>query len=142
MNDMYRRYGLRGPATGAPFDIVYVEDDPRLRMMYRVNLEADGCTVREAGDAQTALELVRERLPDILLADIYMPGMTGVELAEIVRQEFGQALPIVFLSANLQAYEEELLRALSNDYLQKPFSPTLLASRLREVVHSRSTADV
>lgn len=119
-------------------DVVYVEDDPRIRQMYRINLEADGFVVREAENGEEALRLVEQKIPDIVLADVFMPRMDGVTMAENLRQSMGMDLPIVFLSANPMSIEEDLLRALGDDYIRKPFSPLALGNRLREVLRKRA----
>jgi DNA-binding response OmpR family regulator len=124
--------------TATPIDVVYVEDDPRIRMMYRLNLEADGCIVREAENGEEALALVEARVPDILLADIFMPRMDGIELAEQVRQRVDAQPAIVFLSANPMSVDEDMLRLLGDDYLRKPFPPTALVPHLREVLRRKA----
>lgn len=121
-----------------PVDVLYVEDDPRIRMMYRINLEADGFSVREAGNGEEAMKLLGERVPDLVLADIFMPFMDGVELAERVRSGVEPQPAIVFLSANPMSVDEEMLRLLGDDYLRKPFPPASLAPRLREVLRRRA----
>lgn len=125
---------------GPAIDVVYVEDEPNIRMMYRINLVADGFSVREAGNGEEALDLIRAQAPDIVLADIFMPRMDGVELAEQVRATVSPRPAIVFLSANPSAIDEDMLRLLGDDYLRKPFPPTSLAPRLREVLRKRAQA--
>lgn len=124
----------------AQIDVLYVEDDPRIRMMYRLNLMADGFAVREAENGEEALERIREQVPDIVLADIFMPKMDGVELAERVRSDVDPQPAIVFLSANPMSLDEDMLRLLGDDYLRKPFPPASLAPRLREVLRRRHAA--
>lgn len=120
-------------------DIVYVEDDPRLRMMYRINLEADGFDVREASNGLEGLELVRQQRPDVVLADIFMPEMDGIQMVEMVRAEMDSPPIIVFLSANPMSFDEDMLRLLGDDYLRKPFPPASLGVRLRELLAERGS---
>lgn len=129
----------RHHVAGPPVDVVYVEDDDRVRMMYRVNLAAEGFLVREAADGEEAMRLIAQRVPDIVLADVFMPRMDGVELATRIRDEVRPVPPIVFLSANPMSIDEEMLRLVGDEYLRKPFPPTALGARLRRVLDRTAT---
>ena len=70
------------------YDIVVVDDNPALLSVFSEIFEAHGHTIRTASDGFAALAAIRERVPDVLLSDLYMPGMSGFELLSIVRRRF------------------------------------------------------
>ncbi len=110
-----------------------VDDDPQIRKLIRVNLEPRGFAVREAADGSQAIRLVESGEPDLLLLDLVMPGVDGIEVCEWVRER--SDIPIIVLSAR---DEEELkVRALdagADDYVSKPFGYEELLARVRAVM--------
>ena len=115
------------------YDTLVVDDDARIRKLIRVNLEPRGYLVREAVDGSQAMQAVEDTLPDLILLDLVMPGMDGIEVCEWVRER--SDLPIIVLSAR---DEEELkVRALdagADDYVSKPFGYKELLARVRAVM--------
>ncbi len=115
------------------YNTLVVDDDPRIRKLIRVNLEPRGYLVREAVDGSQAMQAVEDTLPDLILLDLVMPGMDGIEVCEWVRER--SDLPIIVLSAR---DEEELkVRALdagADDYVSKPFGYKELLARVRAVM--------
>lgn len=128
---------MAGRSTG--LSILVVEDDEKLRVMLRRTLRAAGWQVRVVEDGLQALSALAWEVPDLLLTDVDMPNLNGIELGEAVRERF-PALPIVFMSGNPEA---QTLR-LSPHFLPKPFSlPSLdaiLAWVLAAVLARRSVA--
>ncbi|HEU4411736.1 MAG TPA: response regulator transcription factor [Polyangiaceae bacterium] len=112
------------------FVLVFVEDDEPLRRLIRRFLEAHGVVVLEAPDGPTGLALVARHAPDVVLLDLGLPGLDGVELCRQVRQF--SAVPIVMLTA--RDGELDRVRGLdqgADDYVLKPFSSPELLARLR-----------
>jgi CheY-like chemotaxis protein len=110
--------------------ILIVEDDPHLRVVIRMVLERAGYDVAEARHGVAALESIEKDPPDLVVADMRMPVMDGVELMDRIRSNSGTAsLPIVLLSG-LQV--DEPAGRLANAVVAKPFEPAdLLASIAR-----------
>ena len=112
--------------------VLIVEDDPHAVELARLYLSHDGHNVLIAGDGITGLKLAREAHPDLLVLDLMLPGMDGLELCRIVREE--SAVPIIMLTARVE--EEDRLAGLNlgaDDYVTKPFSPRELAARVKAV---------
>ncbi len=117
-------------------DIVVVEDEPALGMLLRYNLEAEGFQVEwiETGDGADLR--LREHVPDLLLLDWMLPGISGIELCRRLRaRPETRRLPIIMLTA--RGEEAERIRGLStgaDDYLVKPFSMPELVARVRALL--------
>lgn len=117
----------------AKVTILVVDDEPQYLWTIRVNLEARGYVVLEAGDGETALELAAIEAPDLVLLDIRMPGMDGYEVCRSLR-EFS-TVPIIMLTA--MAQDVDKVRGLdigADDYITKPFSSDELLARVRAVL--------
>ena len=110
--------------------ILVVEDDPNIRKLVRVNLQKRGYTVSEAEDSHLAMALFHETSVDLVLLDLVLPGLSGVDICAWIRAR--SDVPIIILSARL---EEDLkvtaLDAGADDYVTKPFSPEELMARIR-----------
>ena len=111
-------------------NILIVEDDPSVRKLVRVNLAKRGYTVSEAGDSHQAIALFQEVPVDLVLLDLVLPGLSGVDICTWIRAR--SDVPIIILSARL---EEDLkvaaLDAGADDYVTKPFGPEELLARVR-----------
>lgn len=111
-------------------NILIVEDDPNIRKLVRVNLEKRGYTVNEAEDSHQAIALFQEVTVDLVLLDLVLPGLSGVDVCSWIRAR--SDIPIIILSARL---EEELkvaaLDAGADDYVTKPFGSEELLARVR-----------
>jgi DNA-binding response OmpR family regulator len=110
--------------------ILVVEDEPTLQETLKYNLERSGYEVIVVDDGITALEKARENPPDLILMDIMLPGLDGVEVTRILRGE--QSTPIIMLTAK----DDEIDRVLgleigADDYLTKPFSMRELIARVK-----------
>ncbi|MGW9370004.1 response regulator [Streptomyces xanthophaeus] len=116
--------------------VLVVEDDAQLVRALKINLEARKFEVETASDGQEALRLAAVRTPDVILLDLGLPDMDGVDVIEEVRETSG--VPILVLSARHTS--EEKIRALdagADDYVTKPFSMDELLARLRAAVRRR-----
>lgn len=119
-----------------PANILLVEDEPAIQELIAVNLEHAGHHVIRARDAEGALGIVRNALPDLLLIDWMLPGMSGVALARQMRQEDRtKAIPIILLTARgAEADKVSGLEAGADDYVTKPFEPKELTARIRAML--------
>ncbi len=116
--------------------VLVVDDEAPIRLLCRVNLEAEGMEVLEAADGRTAVELARDRAPDVILLDVMMPGVDGWAVAEdLLADERTRSVPIVFLTARADVRDRARgLDVGGIDYITKPFNPIELASLVRRVV--------
>ena len=110
--------------------VLVVDDEAPIRLLCRVNLEADGMEVIEAADGQTGLEMARSEQPDVILLDVMMPTMDGWQVAEqLVDDAQAGQIPLVFLTARAELRDRARGLELGGvDYITKPFDPVELAS--------------
>ncbi len=123
------------------FNVLVVDDEPPLRSVLRTSLSACGFAVEEAGSAEKALEIIPQRAFDIVLLDINMPGMGGLEACRRLRA-LTPHLGIVMVT--VRDAESDIVRALdagADDYITKPFRFGELVARLRAVLRRRDSAD-
>jgi DNA-binding response OmpR family regulator len=114
-----------------------VDDEAPIRLLCRVNLEAENMTVLEAADGDKGLELARAEHPDVILLDVMMPGRSGWEVAEeLLTDEDTNGIPIIFLTARAEVRDRAKGIDLGGvDYVTKPFNPVELAPLVRDLVH-------
>jgi DNA-binding response OmpR family regulator len=121
--------------------ILIVDDDPNILKLLRLNLEMEGFDVVEAADGKEALDAVAEHSPDLLLCDVMMPNLNGLEVVARLRKDPANAeLPIVMLSAKAQEMDvQHGKRVGADEYVTKPFDPDdLIAVVQRLLEHKRS----
>ena len=126
-----------------PVNVLVVEDEPAIQELIAVNLEHAGHRVTRAKDAEAALGLVKSMLPDLLLIDWMLPGMSGASLAKLLRQdERTRQIPIIMLTAR-SAEQDKIagLEAGADDYVTKPFSPKELVARIKAVLRRQVAWD-
>ncbi len=119
-----------------PALILVVEDEPAIQSLIEVNLHRAGHAVQLAADAETARRLVQEALPDLVLLDWMLPGMSGVDFARLLRSDVRtRMLPIIMLTARAEERDKiEALELGADDYVTKPFSPRELMARIKAVL--------
>ena len=110
--------------------MLVIDDEAPIRLLCRVNLEAEKMDVLEAADGEEGLELARTQSPDIVLLDVMMPGMDGWQVAErLFEDEETSQIPLVFLTARAELRDRARGLELGGvDYITKPFNPVELAS--------------
>lgn len=122
--------------------ILVAEDDPQQAKVLTLYLEREGHSVVVATDGLSALEEIRRRQPDLVLLDIMMPHLDGLDVCRVIRSE--SDIPIMMVTA--RSTEEDLLAGLdlgADDYISKPYKPRELMARVRALLrrHSRATVD-
>ncbi len=113
--------------------ILVVDDEERIVRMIRLNLEHDGFTVIEANNGMQAINQIREKLPNLVILDVMMPGIDGYETLSLIRET--SQVPVIMLTAKSE--EEDRIYGLelgADDYITKPFSPRELVSRIKAVL--------
>lgn len=113
--------------------VLVVDDDVKTVELVKLYLNRDGYRVLTCNDGLEALRLARESHPDLIVLDLMLPGMDGLEICRTIRQE--SDVPIIMLTA--RSTDEDKLAGLgigADDYVTKPFSPRELAARVRTVL--------
>src|SRR5438105_2464068 len=121
---------------GAVTRVLVIDDEAPIRLLCRVNLEAEGMEVSEASDGPTGLEKAREERPDVVLLDVMMPGLDGWQVAEeLLDDERTNGIPIIFLTARAEFRDRARGLDLGGvDYVTKPFNPIELAPLVEDLV--------
>lgn len=116
--------------------IVIIEDEPDISEVIRYNLERDGYQVYSAEDGEEGLQSVREIVPDLVLLDLMLPGMDGLEVCRQIRaDERTQQIPVIMVTA--KGDERDVVAGLdlgADDYVAKPFGPRELVARVRALL--------
>ncbi|PYX45902.1 MAG: DNA-binding response regulator [Acidobacteria bacterium] len=111
-------------------NILVVDDEAQITRVLKTSLSSQGYGIRTASDGEEALHLMKEWTPDLIVTDLRMPNMDGLELCRRVRTE--SRIPIIVLSVKgEEAIKVEALDAGADDYITKPFSVTELLARVR-----------
>ncbi|HEY0664112.1 MAG TPA: phosphate regulon transcriptional regulator PhoB [Thiobacillaceae bacterium] len=121
-------------------NILLVEDEPGIQELLKFNLVQAGHQVTATADAEHALQFLKNTLPDVILLDWMLPGMSGIDLCRRLRSDDRfQPIPIIMLTA--RGEERDKVQGLdigADDYITKPFSPRELVSRIRAVLRRRA----
>jgi len=123
--------------------VLVIDDEAPIRLLCRVNLEAEGVEVVEAADGEQGLEVARAEEPDAILLDVMLPGLHGWAVAErLLEDETTQNIPIIFLTARADLRDRARGMDLGGvDYVTKPFNPVDLAPLVRDVVAAVERGD-
>ena len=113
--------------------VLVIDDEAPIRLLCRVNLEAEGIDVLEAADGAAGLDLAREEQPDVVLLDVMMPGLDGWRVAEeLLEDDRTHGIPIIFLTARAEFRDRARGLDIGGvDYVTKPFNPLELAPLVR-----------
>ena len=124
--------------------ILVVDDEANIRTILTYLLEQEGFTVDHAADGQSALDLMRDSCPDLVILDVMMPGLDGLQVLASMRGHFQtHNIPVILLTAKGDTFHRvQGLREGANDYLVKPFVPQELILRVRNMLQfSRTQRD-
>jgi DNA-binding response OmpR family regulator len=113
--------------------VLVIDDEAPIRLLCRVNLEAEGMHVLEAADGARGLDLARDDQPDVVLLDVMMPGLDGWRVAEeLLEDDRTRGIPIIFLTARAEFRDRARGLDIGGvDYVTKPFNPLELAPLVR-----------
>ncbi len=128
----------RGPGSGAERRVLIVEDEANLAEALRYSLEAEGYHVMAAADGLRGLELARGDSPDLVILDVMLPGLDGLELCRLLRRE--SDVPVLMLTARGEEVDRVVgLELGADDYVTKPFSMRELLARVRAMLRRPRT---
>ena len=123
--------------TAAPPRVLVVDDEPPIRRFLRTSLRAQGYHVLEAADGSTALDLIGRNPPDVIILDLGLPDIDGVEVIRRLRHR-GSTVPVIVLSSRTdERGKVEALDLGADDYVTKPFGMEELLARLRAALRHR-----
>ena len=120
--------------------ILVIEDDDDVRELIKYNLSRENYQVFETADGEEGLEMARTIMPDLIVLDLMLPGIAGMEICKTLKSERNtQGILIIILSA--KGEESDIVIGLelgADDYITKPFSPRILLARIKSVMRRRS----
>jgi DNA-binding response OmpR family regulator len=116
--------------------VLVVDDDPVIQKLLKVNFEMEGYAVITAGDGAEGLDAARASAPDVVILDIMMPKMNGLEVLTALKQDKNtESIPVILLSAKAQSSDVQAgLDRGADAYVTKPFDPLELLDRVSEFV--------
>jgi DNA-binding response OmpR family regulator len=116
--------------------VLVIDDEAPIRLLCRVNLEAEGMAVIEAADGPSGLDQARGEVPDVILLDVMMPGLDGWKVAEqLLEDDRTSNIPIIFLTARAEFRDRAKGLDIGGiDYVTKPFNPLDLAPLVRNLL--------
>ena len=121
--------------------VLVVEDEEDIMEVIRFNLEKEGYEVHQALSGEKALQVIENNLPSLVLLDLMLPGINGLDLCRIFKQnDRTKAIPVIMLTAKSE--DADIVAGLemgAEDYITKPFSPRVLLARVRTVLGRRET---
>ena len=128
--------GITESMSSGSTRVLVIDDEAPIRLLCRVNLEAEGMQVLEAADGPSGLEKARAEAPDVVLLDVMMPGLDGWRVAEeLLDDPRTSSIPIVFLTARAELRDRARGIDLGGiDYVTKPFNPVELAPLVRNLL--------
>ncbi|NQU24971.1 MAG: response regulator transcription factor [Candidatus Nealsonbacteria bacterium] len=122
-------------------NILVVEDEEEIQELVRYNLAKEGFSVTCAGSGEEALQKVRRQLPALVVLDLMLPGLDGLEVCKVLKGDAAtRDVAVVMLTA--KGEEADIVTGLelgADDYITKPFSPRVLIARIRAVLRRRAT---
>lgn len=117
--------------------ILVVDDEAPIVELIRFNLQKEGFSVLVAYDGEEGLQKARAEAPDLVILDLMLPGIDGIEVCQVLRRE--ATVPIIMLTAKTDEFDKVLgLSVGADDYVTKPFSPRELVARVKAILRRRS----
>ncbi len=120
--------------------IIIVEDEPEIAELIELHVKREGYSTQIIGNGNDALVKIKETPPDLILLDLMLPGMSGLEVCRALRwEEATRELPVIMVTA--RGEEADIVAGLeigADDYVTKPFSPRVLIARIRNILRRRS----
>src|SRR3972149_10147590 len=117
------------------FKILIVEDDVLFRSYLKNAIKALGYGVYEAENGRVGLEIFKKKLPKLVISDIQMPEMNGIELLQIIKQIRADTIVIIATFFDSEEWAIKALHAGANNYLKKPFRPKMLSQLIQKYYH-------
>jgi two-component system, OmpR family, KDP operon response regulator KdpE len=132
---------MKSPSgTGAKANILLVDDEPQIARVLKTSLSSQGYGIRTAADGEEALQMMEDWAPDLIVTDLRMPNVDGLELCRRVRTT--SRIPIIVLSVKgEETIKVEALDAGADDYVTKPFSMNELVARIRAALRRASSPE-
>ncbi len=131
------------PNAAVKADLLVVEDELDLQELLQYNLSRDGFSVRSVGTGEDAIKAVRQQQPRLILLDLMLPGMDGLEVCRKLKSDEATSdILVVMLTA--KGEEADIVAGLelgADDYVTKPFSPRVLLARIKAVLRRASLSD-
>lgn len=124
-----------------PARILIVDDEPQIRRTLRATLAPLGYSISDAASGEAALEAIREEKPDVVLLDVNMPGMSGLETCRTIRESSDAAI-LVLTVRDAEKDKVLMLDAGADDYITKPFSVAELQARIRAALRRLPSSDL
>jgi two-component system response regulator Irr len=120
--------------------IILSEDNDMLRKSLSFFLESKGFTVDQFSDGKEALDAIEKNNYDLILTDINMPGISGMEITQYVRESLGSDIPIIiFTSSGIEQTELDSFDIGANEFIAKPVSPAVLLVRINKLLKTRAS---
>ncbi len=123
--------------------VLVVDDEPDILELVRYNLEKEGYAVDTVASGEEGLERAREKQPDMMVLDLMLPGMNGLEVCRVLKRESKtRDIPVIMLTA--KGEESDVVKGLeigADDYVTKPFSPKILVARVNAATRRRAKSD-
>lgn len=119
--------------------ILVVEDVPEMAQLAAMYLTKSGMMVEAVGSAEEALEHVAKELPDLIILDLNLPGMSGFDFLKKFREEYSASLPVIIVSA--RDADEDIINGLGNgadEFVTKPYSPKVLVARVEAIIRRQA----
>ncbi len=123
--------------------VLIIDDESDIREILRYNLEREGFSVHTAENGKNGIEMARQIIPDLILLDVMMPDMDGIEVCDTLRKDpVTQDLRICFLTARNEDYSQIAgLDAGADDYVSKPVKPRVLISRIKALLRRNNSSE-
>ena len=119
--------------------ILVVEDVPEMAELASMYLKKSGMTVESVGSAEEALEYIGKQMPDLIILDLNLPGMSGFDFLKNFRDEYNSSLPVIIVSA--RDADEDIIKGLGNgadEFVTKPYSPKVLTARVEAILRRQA----